>query len=265
MLGLGSEYGTTTGSAGHYASPLYWGRQSQTSNNPYLWSRDMESGSWGSWRKFSAGNSDSLGGVAASNFLRSDTSDEMFGTLILHSGGNNTYGWLKGYNNNNHFIMIRGNVTGSTSNPSRSAGHFHTYCEYLNTDSSAFQFKRSDTGTYSTVCSITRVGLTHVGNITAYSDIRLKENIEVIPNALEKVSTLRGVTYNRIDLTNKNRQTGVIAQEIEEVLPEAVTTDDEGIKSVAYGNLVGLLIEAIKELKKENEELNQRIKTLESA
>jgi hypothetical protein len=96
--------------------------------------------------------------------------------------------------------------------------------------------------------------LTVASNVTAYSDITLKDNIEVIPNALDKVCSVRGVTYDRIDQDNA-RQTGVIAQEIEQILPEAVQTNDDGIKSVAYGNMIGILIEAIKELKQEIEEL----------
>ena len=59
-LGLGADYGTVTGSSGHYASDLYWGRQSQ-GGNPYLWSRDMEGGNWSSWRKMSAGYADNSG------------------------------------------------------------------------------------------------------------------------------------------------------------------------------------------------------------
>ena len=96
------------------------------------------------------------------------------------------------------------------------------------------------------------------GNITAFSDASLKENIEVIPNALDKVSQIRGVTFDRIDKDNV-RQTGVIAQEVEEVLPEVVEENKDGIKSVAYGNMVGLLIESIKELKEENEKLRKRL------
>jgi len=97
------------------------------------------------------------------------------------------------------------------------------------------------------------------GNVTAYSDITLKEDIEVIPNALDKVSAIRGVTYNRKDLEDKPRHAGVIAQEVEKVLPEVISTDEEGIKSVAYGNLVGLLIESIKELKSEVDELKAKL------
>lgn len=103
-------------------------------------------------------------------------------------------------------------------------------------------------------------GLTMSGNITAYSDIRLKTDIEVISDALNKVCTLRGVTYTRIE--GNERQTGVIAQEVQAVLPEAVKIgeDVDQTLSVAYGNLVGLLIEAIKELKAEVDVLKQGAK-----
>lgn len=96
-----------------------------------------------------------------------------------------------------------------------------------------------------------------VGNVIAYSDIRLKTNIEIISNALDKVCTLQGVTFDRID--SGTRQTGVIAQEVQAVLPEAVVegTDENKTLSVAYGNLAGLLIEAIKELKAEIDELKK--------
>ena len=80
-------------------------------------------------------------------------------------------------------------------------------------------------------------------------------NIEVIPNALDKVSQIRGVTYNRNDMENNPKHAGVIAQEVEKVLPEVVQTNDDGLKTVAYGNMVGLLVEAIKELQAEIDEL----------
>ena len=89
---------------------------------------------------------------------------------------------------------------------------------------------------------------TAVGNVTAYSDERLKENIKTIPNALETVKKLRGVSFDRKDFGIKG--IGVIAQEIEQVLPEVVV--DGEYKSVSYGNIIGLLIEAIKELEKKH-------------
>jgi hypothetical protein len=83
------------------------------------------------------------------------------------------------------------------------------------------------------------------GDITAFSDERLKSDIKTIDNALDKVMNMRGVSYTK----QAERGIGVIAQEVEKVLPEVVT--DGEYKSVAYGNMVGVLIEAIKELKSE--------------
>jgi hypothetical protein len=106
---------------------------------------------------------------------------------------------------------------------------------------------------------------TFAGNVTANSDRKLKENIEVITNALQKVQAIRGVTFTRNDQEDKiKRHTGVIAQEVEAVLPEVVAEDNLGIKNVAYGNMVGLLIEAIKEQQKQIEEQNKRIAFLEN-
>jgi hypothetical protein len=93
------------------------------------------------------------------------------------------------------------------------------------------------------------------GDVIAYSDERVKENIKTIDNSLEKVNKLRGVEFNKIGEDKKS--IGVIAQEIEKILPEVVKTDDEGMKSVAYGNVVGVLIEAVKELTKEVEDLKK--------
>ena len=89
---------------------------------------------------------------------------------------------------------------------------------------------------------------TATGNITAYSDLRLKTDIKNIPDALNKVMLINGVTYERTDI-NTTRQTGVIAQEVQAVLPEAVFESSDGNLSVAYGQMIGLLIEAVKELK----------------
>ena len=94
---------------------------------------------------------------------------------------------------------------------------------------------------------------TFTGNVTAYSDERLKDNIKTIDNALDKVSQMRGVAFQRKDTRRKD--SGVIAQELEKVAPELVI--DGEYKSVAYGNIVGYLIEAIKELKAEVKELKE--------
>ena len=109
-----------------------------------------------------------------------------------------------------------------------------------------------NTGSWEAEVTVTNAGnLTALGNVTAYSDSRLKTDVKTIENAVDTVSKLRGVSFTRLDTQEKG--IGVIAQEIEEVIPEVV--QDGAYKSVAYGNVVGVLIEAIKELKAEIEEL----------
>ena len=113
----------------------------------------------------------------------------------------------------------------------------------------------------STSGTITSVGaISSEGDVTAFassSDVRKKENIVKIDNALEKVLGVSGYTYNFVG--DDRRITGVIAQEFEKILPEVVyEIDDEELgrsKAVRYGNIVGLLIEAIKDLKAEIDEL----------
>jgi hypothetical protein len=106
--------------------------------------------------------------------------------------------------------------------------------------------------------------ITATGDITAFSssDKTLKENISNIENAVDKVSKINGVYYNwtfeaqeKHKHFGKEKEIGVIAQEVEEVLPEIVQTRDDGTKAVKYERLCALLIESVKELKKEIEEL----------
>jgi|688.fasta_scaffold00112_35 hypothetical protein len=95
------------------------------------------------------------------------------------------------------------------------------------------------------------------------SDVRKKENIVTIDSSLEKVTKLRGVYFNRIDDPKKKTQTGVIAQEVKEIMPELVNYDDMNDSySVTYGNFAGLFIEAIKEQQKEINELKLIINNL---
>ena len=95
------------------------------------------------------------------------------------------------------------------------------------------------------------------------SDKRLKENIKPLDNALDKVLKISGVSFDWKPLTeeektihgNEGNDVGVIAQEIEKVLPEVVTTRDSGYKAVKYEKIIPLLIEAIKEQQQQIEEL----------
>lgn len=106
-------------------------------------------------------------------------------------------------------------------------------------------------------------------DITAFSDITAKSNIQIITNPLEKVLRLNGYTYDMHQerpSTSKitPRYTGVIAQELEKVLPEAVHKDPQGKLSVAYGNMAGLFIECIKELTEQNKQLMEENQDLKS-
>ena len=93
-------------------------------------------------------------------------------------------------------------------------------------------------------------------DITAYSDERLKKDIVTIDGALDKTKALRGVEFTRI--ADNSRSIGVVAQELEAILPELVLTDDEGMKSVNYAQITGLLIEAVKELSAKVEKLENK-------
>jgi hypothetical protein len=125
--------------------------------------------------------------------------------------------------------------------------------DYSGTLRATIFYDVSNTGYYgdfaSTGTSINVAGsIVAAGNVTAYSDIRVKDNVETIPSALDKLDHIRGVTYTRTDLDDKEqRYAGVIAQEIEAVLPEAVR-DLGNIKAVDYNATIGLLIQAVKEL-----------------
>ena len=88
-------------------------------------------------------------------------------------------------------------------------------------------------------------GTVNAANFNTTSDATLKTNVETLTGSLDAVKSLRGVSFDWIE--NGNSEVGVIAQEVEDVLPDVVSTNDQGIKSVKYGNMVALLIEAMKE------------------
>lgn len=98
---------------------------------------------------------------------------------------------------------------------------------------------------------------TAVGNVTAYSDKRLKSELQVIQNALAKVKQLTGYTFAREGF--ERRQAGLIADDVEVVLPEVVDVGVDGYKTLAYGNTIALLVNAINELSEQVEELKRRM------
>jgi len=93
------------------------------------------------------------------------------------------------------------------------------------------------------------------GDITNDSDLRIKKDLQKIENAIDKVSQLTGYTFTRIH--DNVRSTGLVAQDILKVLPEVVREDADGMYSVAYGNMLGLIVEALKDLKSEIKELKE--------
>jgi hypothetical protein len=102
------------------------------------------------------------------------------------------------------------------------------------------------------------------GDITSGSDMRFKTMINTIENPISTLKELRGVSYYLKNVSTSTRKIGVIAQEIEKALPEVVTTDDspDHYKAVSYGNIVALLIEAVKEVTTRVDELTTRVDEL---
>jgi len=101
------------------------------------------------------------------------------------------------------------------------------------------------------------------GTLTQTSDLRLKTDIQPLKDTLNKVLRLRGVSYVMKADEAQERKIGVIAQELEQEYPELVNTDDKGMKSVAYANLTAVLIETMKGLKAENDDLKARLEKIE--
>lgn len=179
----------------------------------------------------------------------------------------NKYVGLNTYNNNNKNILdISGNIgtsTGFFGDISNSIIMSHrdyaNNTQYLVKQSYSGEITINNKSSTETIdicfdntpqCTINSDGdMTLQGTIYTFSDIRIKENVKVIENALEKVKALQGIKYNLIheDDTTHKKHIGLLAQDVEKVIPEAIETDGE-IKTVAYNNLIGLLIQAIKEL-----------------
>ncbi|HHC73442.1 MAG TPA: hypothetical protein ENK78_00010 [Thiothrix sp.] len=147
---------------------------------------------------------------------------------------------------------------GNSSNPSATDSFFSITSRNLSTNSPTDHVK---------INSATS-NMTLAGTLTQNSDERLKKDIKPIEGALDKVKQLQGVTYQwKDEKKGTETQLGLIAQQVEKIVPEVVKTaqDKQGTKSVAYANLVALLIESTKELQQENESLKARLDALEQS
>jgi hypothetical protein len=164
-------------------------------------------------------------------------------------------------NGGGHNISINAGLDGSIE--LYRSGDRGSYIDFVRTTGQDYDV-RLDNFTASTLKITGNLRVT--GDITAYSDSdhRLKDNIAPIPDALNKVLSISGNTFDWNEKSDQEgTDVGVIAQEILEVLPEAVTTRDTGYLAVRYEKLIPLLVEAIKEQQETIANLKNRLETLE--
>ncbi len=224
-----------------------------------------------------SGNADTVDGLHGAQFLRSDVSDILQdGTLTIQSTTTQYLSFNDQAGNQNPGILMY--VNGGLSAGARidnvnsdSNGYLRLY-RFTSGGGFASQIRLFEDGNIIIDPSGTTTNdgdfnvtgnIVATGNVTAFSDIRLKEDITTIDNAMDKIVQIGGYTFTRNDLDDDKRHVGVIAQEIQQVLPEAVVASKEGMLSVAYGNLVALLIEGMKEQKKEIDDLKKRLDKVE--
>jgi hypothetical protein len=129
------------------------------------------------------------------------------------------------------------------------------------------QTLRFNSGAWEASSALTNDGsnVTVSGNVTATSfiyssDARLKKDVEVLDGALEKVSNLEGVSFTWKD--SEEKEIGLIAQDVENIVPELVVTGKDDMKAVKYGNIVALLIEAVKEQQAEIDTLKAELESI---
>jgi len=210
-------------------------------------------------------DSSRLGGVSAASYLTGITSSQVT-TALGYTPYNST-------NPSGYITTVTyGQVTGALGyTPYNSSSISSASVNYANYSGYASYTTGGSSGaSYNVYCNY----LYASADVYAYysSDINLKTNIVLINDALTKLNTLRGVTYTWNDKYLKDKtedemkyikinQVGVIAQEVEKILPEAVTTRENGYKAVDYQKLIPLLIEAIKELSAEIEQLKSKLGT----
>jgi trimeric autotransporter adhesin len=190
-----------------------------------------------------------------------------------HPGSSNVFiGAGTGYNNTGNGNVLIGNSAGYSSG----AGNFNVF---IGTNAAhdvqdSYRLYISSSNTYPTTPLIYGEFDNKIvqinGKLVFPSDERLKKNIEPLQGSLDKVVSLKGVSYEwRTDANEdrgfgKGREIGLVAQEVEAVIPELVHTDGKGYKSLSYDKLVPVLVEAIKELQKKNDKLEQRLRALEA-
>ena len=189
---------------------------------------------------------------------------------ILRGSGNNSTSWstYNGYwpleiNLDNNNATFGGSVT---------AVYDFRAPIFYDSDNTAYYADFANSGTSIKTAGNVLIGQTYdpgnklqvngniyaVGDVTAYSDIRVKTNIRSIERVVERIMNIRGVIYDRTDIES-NDNIGFIAQELEEQFPELIHTNNDGTKGVKYQNMTAILVEVVKKQQKQIDELKARL------
>lgn len=160
---------------------------------------------------------------------------------------------------------INGSVTGSSSNVTFPIQYNITSLPNITSIGNVGENTTFNCiGTFSSNLTV-QGRLTTYGNFGSVSDSNIKINLEQINSPLDKIGKLTGYTYKRIDSREEKRETGLLAQDVINVLPEVVNKNEDldDLLTISYGNMAGLWVEAFKEMRAEINSLKARIATLE--
>jgi hypothetical protein len=184
----------------------------------------------------------------------------VYGDLCVQGSG--AYGLIQGYDDAFHGLICRGYPTTATNLTDITAGDVMTFYEY----GGDFRFYQKNPSTLTLQAKILTGNMVITGTLTqngSPSDINLKENLVKITSPLEKISQINGYTFDwkegspsRSDVLYIVEDAGLIAQEVEAVLPQTVR-ENGNYKALNYNGISALLVEAIKELKAENDTLKE--------
>jgi hypothetical protein len=176
------------------------------------------------------------------------------------SGGIYCYNSTIGQKNS---ICVRTNQSGSPFYSMDIEGQIGWSIGLDSSEDRKFKFRNSWNFTGNALMAIDTSGNVTATDFTTTSDMRKKKDITPIENALEKVDQLQGVTY-KFKESDEKEKIGLIAQDVQKVIPQVVYEDTDGFLSISYGHIVSVLIEAIKELRKENKKSAETIRALQT-
>ena len=215
-------------------------------------------------------------GATTAWFQNIATSATSFRAPIFYDSTNTTYYTRPGTSSYMNSITTTGQIqcgTGGTGNlwvgnsGTTQKLRFHIASganTYFDMDGGTIQWRQNNGVSTRYWFYMSTGNITVAGSLTQLSDSRLKENIVEIGGCIDKVKAMRGVYYNRTDINIDTKKVGVIAQEVEAVVPELVSENDDGHKAVSYSEISAVLINAIKEQQIIIEDLKLRLETLEN-